>query len=138
MPPIPLRSRPRCWCIRACWRTSSYNDFLDIADALLDELELAGVIQIASFHPQYRFEGTMKDAIENYTNRSPYPMLHLLRKTASRRPSPPIRTWPTSRRKTSDHEQAGHRGLAEIDGEEIAKPCHRNGAKDAKEGREGT
>ena len=56
-----------------------YNDFLDIADALLDELELAGVIQIASFHPQYRFEGTMKDAIENYTNRSPYPMLHLLR-----------------------------------------------------------
>ena len=56
-----------------------YNDFLDIADALLDELELSGVIQIASFHPQYRFEGTMRDAIENYTNRSPYPMLHLLR-----------------------------------------------------------
>lgn len=56
-----------------------YNDFLDIADALLDELGLAGVIQIASFHPRYRFEGTMKDAIENYTNRSPYPMLHLLR-----------------------------------------------------------
>ena len=56
-----------------------YNDFLDIADALLVELELSGVIQIASFHPQYRFEGTMKDAIENYTNRSPYPMLHLLR-----------------------------------------------------------
>ena len=56
-----------------------YNDFLDIADALLDELELAGVIQVASFHPQYRFEGTMRDAIENYTNRSPYPMLHLLR-----------------------------------------------------------
>lgn len=56
-----------------------YNDFLDIADALLDELELSGVIQIASFHPQYRFDGTMRDAIENYTNRSPYPMLHLLR-----------------------------------------------------------
>lgn len=59
-----------------------YNDFLDIADALLDELELAGVIQIASFHPQYRFAGTMKDAIENYTNRSPYPMLHLLREAS--------------------------------------------------------
>jgi hypothetical protein len=56
-----------------------YNDFLDIADALLDELELNGVIQLASFHPQYRFEGTTRDAIENYTNRSPYPMLHLLR-----------------------------------------------------------
>jgi hypothetical protein len=62
-----------------------YNDFLDIADALLDELELAGVIQIASFHPQYRFEGTMKDAIENYTNRSPYPMLHLLREDSIER-----------------------------------------------------
>ena len=59
-----------------------YNDFLDIADALLDELELAGVIQIASFHPQYRFAGTMRDAIENYTNRSPYPMLHLLREAS--------------------------------------------------------
>ena len=58
---------------------ADYNDFLDIADALLDELELTGIIQIASFHPEYRFEGTMKDAIENYTNRSPYPMLHLLR-----------------------------------------------------------
>jgi hypothetical protein len=56
-----------------------YNDFLDIADSLLDEMELAGVIQIASFHPGYRFAGTMKDAIENYTNRSPYPMFHLLR-----------------------------------------------------------
>jgi hypothetical protein len=59
-----------------------YNDFLDIADALLDELGLAGVIQIASFHPQYRFAGTRRDAIENYTNRSPYPMLHLLREAS--------------------------------------------------------
>ncbi len=59
-----------------------YNDFLDIADALLDELELAGVIQIASFHPQYRFAGTMRDAIENFTNRSPHPMLHLLREAS--------------------------------------------------------
>jgi hypothetical protein len=56
-----------------------YNDFLDIADSLLDEMELAGVIQIASFHPGYRFAGTLKDAIENYTNRSPYPTFHLLR-----------------------------------------------------------
>lgn len=56
-----------------------YNDFLDIADSLLDEMELAGVVQIASFHPGYRFAGTTEDAIENYTNRSPYPMFHLLR-----------------------------------------------------------
>ena len=64
---------------------ADYNDFLDIADALLDELELTGIIQIASFHPEYRFEGTMKDAIENYTNRSPYPMLHLLREDSIER-----------------------------------------------------
>ena len=56
-----------------------YNDFLSRADQLLETLDLDGVIQIASFHPQYRFAGTKADAIENYTNRSPYPMLHLLR-----------------------------------------------------------
>jgi uncharacterized protein len=56
-----------------------YNDFLADADRLLDELALRGVIQIASFHPDYRFAGTKPDAVENYTNRSPYPMLHLLR-----------------------------------------------------------
>ena len=56
-----------------------YNDFLDDADDLLEALELDGVIQIASFHPQYQFAGTEPADIENYTNRSPYPMLHLLR-----------------------------------------------------------
>ena len=56
-----------------------YNDFLATADALLSDLGFKGVIQIASFHPRYRFAGTKPDAVENYTNRSPYPMLHLLR-----------------------------------------------------------
>ena len=56
-----------------------YNDFLADADQLVDDLELRGVIQIASFHPDYRFAGTKPDAVENYTNRSPFPMLHLLR-----------------------------------------------------------
>lgn len=56
-----------------------YNDFLSDADELLESLGLTGVVQIASFHPQYRFAGTPPDAVENYTNRSPYPMLHLLR-----------------------------------------------------------
>jgi hypothetical protein len=56
-----------------------YNDFLADADRLVDDLGLRGVIQIASFHPQYRFAGTKPDAVENYTNRSPCPMLHLLR-----------------------------------------------------------
>jgi uncharacterized protein len=56
-----------------------FNDFLTIADKLLARLELRGTIQIASFHPDYQFEGTEPDDVENFTNRSPYPMLHLLR-----------------------------------------------------------
>jgi hypothetical protein len=59
-----------------------YNDFLDIADATLDALDLTEHIQIASFHPRYQFAGTQPDAVENNTNRSPYPMLHLLRQTS--------------------------------------------------------
>lgn len=56
-----------------------YNDFLFEANRLLKRLRLDGVIQIAGFHPRYHFAGTKPDAPENGTNRSPYPMLHLLR-----------------------------------------------------------
>jgi len=56
-----------------------YNDFLDQADALLAAMDLEGVIQVASFHPDYRFAGTAADDLDNCTNRSPHPMLHLLR-----------------------------------------------------------
>jgi len=56
-----------------------YNDFLDIADGAIDELGLEGVLQVASFHPDYQFAGTEPDDVANYTNRSPYPTLHLLR-----------------------------------------------------------
>jgi hypothetical protein len=59
-----------------------YNDFLGDADALLERLGLEGVLQIASFHPDYQFGGTAPDDIENYTNRSPYPCLHLLRESS--------------------------------------------------------
>jgi hypothetical protein len=62
-----------------------YNDFLDVADAALADLDLVGEIQIASFHPQYQFAGTEPDDIENYTNRSPYPILHLLREASVER-----------------------------------------------------
>jgi len=62
-----------------------YNDFLDIADAAVEELGLTGTIQVASFHPQYRFADTEPDAIENFSNRSPYPMLHLLREESVER-----------------------------------------------------
>ena len=57
----------------------AYNDFLYFADRLLRSLKLEGTLQIASFHPRYQFEGTEPDDIENYTNRAPYPILHLLR-----------------------------------------------------------
>ncbi|RJF97936.1 DUF1415 domain-containing protein [Noviherbaspirillum saxi] len=56
-----------------------YNAFLSIADAVLEELGLTGEIQIASFHPAYQFADSEPDAIDNFTNRSPYPILHLLR-----------------------------------------------------------
>ncbi len=59
-----------------------YNDFLEIADATLMELGLVGVLQIASFHPNYQFDGTEPDSIDNHTNRSPFPMLHLLREAS--------------------------------------------------------
>jgi hypothetical protein len=62
-----------------------YNDFLGVAEAAVADLDLEGVLQVASFHPQYQFAGTAPDDIENYTNRSPYPMLHLLREESVER-----------------------------------------------------
>ena len=56
-----------------------YNDFLDQADALVEALDLEGVLQVASFHPHYQFAGSGPEDVENFTNRSPYPTLHLLR-----------------------------------------------------------
>jgi hypothetical protein len=57
----------------------AFNDFLDVAEGALEELGYSGVLQVASFHPQYRFAGTDIDDVSNATNRSPYPTLHLLR-----------------------------------------------------------
>lgn len=56
-----------------------FNDFLAVADAVLEELGLDGTLQIASFHPQFQFAGTVADDVTNCTNRAPYPTLHLLR-----------------------------------------------------------
>lgn len=57
----------------------AYNDFLDLGDALLRERGCDGVVQLASFHPDYRFADAPPDDPANWTNRSPHPMLHLLR-----------------------------------------------------------
>ncbi|MDN3922432.1 DUF1415 domain-containing protein [Roseateles violae] len=62
-----------------------FNDFLGAADALIEDLELDGELQFANFHPQYQFAGTAPDDITNYTNRSPYPTLHILRESSIER-----------------------------------------------------
>ena len=62
-----------------------YNDFLDVADAALEDLELSGEIQVASFHPDYQYAGNEPDDLANYVTRSPYPMLHLLREASVER-----------------------------------------------------
>lgn len=59
-----------------------YNDFLDVADMQIDISGLRGEIQIASFHPDYQFADTDRDDIANFTNRAPYPILHLLRESS--------------------------------------------------------
>ncbi|MDX8399878.1 MAG: DUF1415 domain-containing protein [Gallionellaceae bacterium] len=56
-----------------------YNDFLEVVDAALEEVDLDGELQVASMHPQFQFAETEVDDISNYTNRAPYPTLHLLR-----------------------------------------------------------
>ena len=59
-----------------------YNDFLEIADAAVSELSLDGEVQVASFHPDYRFADSEPDDIANFSNRAPYPTLHLLRESS--------------------------------------------------------
>lgn len=67
------------WCLADFL---DFNDFLDEADAVLEELELDGTLQIANFHPHYQFAGTDEDDVSNNTNRAPYPVLHLLRESS--------------------------------------------------------
>jgi hypothetical protein len=59
-----------------------FNDFLDVAEGVVDEHELEGIVQLASFHPKFQFDGTEPDDIGNYTNRAPFAMLHLLREAS--------------------------------------------------------
>ena len=62
-----------------------FNDFLEVAEGVVDEHGLDGVIQLASFHPQFQFDGTEPDDISNYTNRAPFAVLHLLREESVER-----------------------------------------------------
>ena len=58
---------------------ADYNDFIEVAEDTVAELDLEGVLQVASFHPQYQFADTASDDVSNATNRSPFPTLHLIR-----------------------------------------------------------
>jgi uncharacterized protein len=62
-----------------------YLDYLEVAEFILDEIELSHVFQVASFHPDYQFDETLPNDAENFTNRSPYPMLHILREDSVER-----------------------------------------------------
>lgn len=64
---------------------ADYNQFLDLVDALIAQQGYDGIFQVASFHPEYRFADTASDDAENYSNRSPYPLLHILREASVER-----------------------------------------------------
>lgn len=64
---------------------TQFNAFLALCDATIADIGLEGELQVASFHPFYRFAGTRQDDIENCSNRSPYPMLHILREASIER-----------------------------------------------------
>jgi hypothetical protein len=92
-----------------------YNDFLDVCEAAVAELDLEGELQVASFHPQYRFAGTQAEDIENYTNRSPYPMLHLLREASIERAIAAVPdTDEIFRRNIRTMRNLGHAGWARL------------------------
>lgn len=93
-----------------------YNDFLDSAEATVTGCGLEGVIQIASFHPDYQFAGTQPADIDNYTNRSPFPMLHLLRESSV---ESAVAAYPDAARIFEKNiamlRQLGHAGWLELD-----------------------
>ncbi|HSY28860.1 MAG TPA: DUF1415 domain-containing protein [Burkholderiaceae bacterium] len=107
-----------------------YNDFLDLADAAIEELELDGQIQIASFHPDYQFAGSAPDDIENYTNRSPFPILHLLRESSIERA---VAAFPDAtdiyEKNIANLQRLGHAGWQALG---ITEPRSTNSPKDEK------
>jgi uncharacterized protein len=92
-----------------------FNDFLDQADALLEDLSLDGILQVASFHPHYQFAGTHADDMDNYSNRAPYPTLHLLREVSVERA---VAAFPEAEmiyeRNIATLRQLGHAGWAKM------------------------
>ncbi len=92
-----------------------FNDFLQLAEAAVGEHGLEGVIQIASFHPRFQFEGTDPNDLGNYTNRAPFPTLHLLREASIERA---VAAFPEAetiyQRNIETIEKLGHAGWAAL------------------------
>jgi len=92
-----------------------FNDFLELADAAVEDLDLDGVLQVASFHPRVQFADTEPDDITNATNRSPYPTLHLLREDSVDRA---VAAFPEAEaifeRNMETLEKLGAKGWAEV------------------------
>jgi len=92
-----------------------FNDFLELADAAVEDLDLDGVLQVASFHPRFQFADTEPDDITNATNRSPYPTLHLLREDSVDRA---VAAFPEAEaifeRNMETLEKLGAKGWAEV------------------------
>ncbi|MER2176559.1 MAG: DUF1415 domain-containing protein [Stenotrophomonas maltophilia] len=102
-----------------------YNDFLDNADAAIEALDLQGILQVASFHPQYQFAGVAPDDVSNYTNRAPYPTLHLLREDSVERavaafPDPDV----IVERNIETLDKLGIEGWTRLLGRNDMPPCH--------------
>ncbi|SFU41335.1 hypothetical protein SAMN05216350_101837 [Polaromonas sp. YR568] len=93
-----------------------FNDFLEVAEGVVDEHELEGVIQLASFHPQFQFDGTEADDISNYTNRAPFAILHLLREESVERA---VEAFPDAEaifeQNIATLEKLGHKGWKALD-----------------------
>ncbi len=92
-----------------------FNDFLAECDDVLVELELDGVLQVADFHPQYQFGGTDVEDVENFTNRTPYPTLHLLREASIDKA---VEVYPDAamifERNIAVLKKLGHKGWAQL------------------------
>ena len=105
----------------------TFNQMLEIADDAVVENELEGIVQIAPFHPDFQFEGTEADDISNYTNRSPYPTLHLIREDSIAKAA---EAFPDSSaifdRNIALLEKMGHEGWDKLDIPRCPFPHHKS------------
>lgn len=93
-----------------------YNEFLDVADVAVEDMQLDGELQVASFHPDYQFADSDANDISNYTNRAPYPILHLLREDSIARA---VDAFPEAEeifeKNIATMEKLGHEGWDKLD-----------------------